>query len=224
MNYSLCYNRLIDRAKERKLVGYVERHHIMPRCLGGTDDALNIVVLTAREHYLAHLLLVKIHPGRSKLVYAAHMMTIGMNGRRSGNRKYEWLRRKHSEAARIAKMGNTYMVGRGRSPETKEKIRKATIGHKRGVGRVFDQECKSKLSAASVGKAKSAAHSESMSRYNRNKALALGNYSDGGQRTPGVIERKNGTFIARGRSQKGERVCLGFFKTSAEAIKAVNES
>ena len=43
--------------------GYVERHHILPRALGGTDDSSNLVALTAREHFLAHMLLAKIYGG-----------------------------------------------------------------------------------------------------------------------------------------------------------------
>lgn len=39
---------------------YFETHHIVPKSLGGTDDKNNLVNLTAREHYIAHLLLVKI--------------------------------------------------------------------------------------------------------------------------------------------------------------------
>lgn len=36
-------------------------HHIIPKCLNGTDESSNLTRLTAREHYIAHLLLVKIH-------------------------------------------------------------------------------------------------------------------------------------------------------------------
>ena len=54
MNYKLHYDKLVERAKKRKLIGYVERHHIIPRSLGEKE---NIVELTAREHFIAHLLL-----------------------------------------------------------------------------------------------------------------------------------------------------------------------
>lgn len=40
---------------------YGENHHIIPRSEGGSDDASNKVKLTAREHYIAHLLLAKIY-------------------------------------------------------------------------------------------------------------------------------------------------------------------
>jgi len=59
MNYKKHYNILMDRAKNRELKGYTEKHHIVPKCVGGNDDASNIVVLTPEEHYVAHQLLLK---------------------------------------------------------------------------------------------------------------------------------------------------------------------
>ena len=39
---------------------YCETHHIVPRSFGGSDDDSNLVNFTAKEHYVAHKLLVKI--------------------------------------------------------------------------------------------------------------------------------------------------------------------
>jgi hypothetical protein len=47
MDWALHYNRLIERARSRDLSGYVERHHVVPKCLGGGEDRVR---LTAREH------------------------------------------------------------------------------------------------------------------------------------------------------------------------------
>ena len=64
MDYSLAYQRLIAKARERVCPeGYVERHHVLPRALGGSDDSSNIVALTSREHFIAHALLARIHGG-----------------------------------------------------------------------------------------------------------------------------------------------------------------
>lgn len=70
MDYQRIYDQIIDRAKQRKLQGYIERHHIVPRCLGGSDDGSNLAELTAREHFICHHLLTKIHPGNSKIFFA----------------------------------------------------------------------------------------------------------------------------------------------------------
>jgi hypothetical protein len=98
MNYQRIYDSLINRAKERELEGYVERHHVVPRCIGGSDDEENIVSLTPEEHFVAHILLVKIHPEHPKLIFAANMMGLNSNGKRPNNRKiYGWLRRRFLE-------------------------------------------------------------------------------------------------------------------------------
>ena len=86
MNYQKIYTNLIDRAVSRISEGYVEKHHIVPRCLGGTDTKENIVNLYPEEHYLAHLLLCKVNKGNQKLLYAAMNMTTGSminNGKRN---------------------------------------------------------------------------------------------------------------------------------------------
>ena len=93
MNYTSIYRKLIERARIRENHEYTERHHVIPRCLGGSDDVDNIVRLTPEEHYLAHQLLVKMHPGNRKLLSAATMMTAN----RKGNKVYGWLRRAWSE-------------------------------------------------------------------------------------------------------------------------------
>lgn len=64
MNYSKIYDQLVDNAKSKsrnKEQDYYEEHHIIPRCIGGDDSLDNLVLLTAREHYIAHWLLTKIH-------------------------------------------------------------------------------------------------------------------------------------------------------------------
>ena len=94
MNYKLHYEKLIKRAVQRgKIDEFTESHHILPRCMGGTDDADNLVDLLPREHYIAHLLLVKIYPDVSGLWFAAHMMASTKNkNQRMTNRHYDWVR------------------------------------------------------------------------------------------------------------------------------------
>jgi hypothetical protein len=75
MNYQKIYNQIIKRAKIRKLEDYKEKHHIIPRCIDGLDIEENIVELTAREHFLCHLLLCEIHPNNIKLLYVVFMMS-----------------------------------------------------------------------------------------------------------------------------------------------------
>lgn len=74
MRYQKIYNQLIERAKTRNLYEYNEKHHIIPKCLGGTNDKKNIVKLTFREHFLSHRLLCKIYPDNKKIFYAFSSM------------------------------------------------------------------------------------------------------------------------------------------------------
>jgi hypothetical protein len=71
MNYKKVYDSIINRAKNRNwnrkfAPEYVERHHIVPRSLGGTDTKDNLVFLTAREHFICHWLLYKSSEGADK--------------------------------------------------------------------------------------------------------------------------------------------------------------
>lgn len=97
MNYENIHNNLIKRARVRHTHTSVfyERHHVVPRCLGGDDSTSNIVKLTPKEHRLAHKLLTKLHPGHLGLIFAANMMYVGRSGV-SPN----WLRAKVSEQLR----------------------------------------------------------------------------------------------------------------------------
>lgn len=96
MDYQKIYNTLVRRGQNRILEGYSEKHHIVPRCLGGTDEATNLVSLTPEEHYLCHLLLVKIHPNNIRLVKAAMFMVSSNDHVKRNNKAYGWLKRQYS--------------------------------------------------------------------------------------------------------------------------------
>lgn len=83
MNYTKIYRTLIQKAKsqvrKKNINGeYFEEHHIIPEFMfknrtrkgpkghldGNPDDRSNLVLLTAREHFVAHLLLYKIYNGK----------------------------------------------------------------------------------------------------------------------------------------------------------------
>jgi hypothetical protein len=101
MNYKKIYDQLILRGQTRTLNEYSERHHIIPRCMGGTDEPENLVRLTPEEHYVAHQLLVKIHPNNHDLVRAATFMTTHSTDARVNNKLFGWLRRKSSSAMSV---------------------------------------------------------------------------------------------------------------------------
>ncbi len=100
MNYTKHYNALIAKAKTRVLFAYTEKHHIIPRCLGGNNSKDNLVSLTPEEHYVAHQLLVKMYPNNTSLVYALNMMTVSSDKCIRNNKKYGWIKRRHQEACK----------------------------------------------------------------------------------------------------------------------------
>ena len=80
MDYERIYMSLMSTRqslnRQKGLGAYYEEHHIKPTCLGGSNDKHNRVLLTAREHFIAHLLLVHTTTGqdRARMAYALHMM------------------------------------------------------------------------------------------------------------------------------------------------------
>lgn len=125
MDYQKHYDNLIIRARSRILDGYVERHHVRPVCLGGTDEIGNLVALTPEEHYTAHLLLAKIHHNDARLLYAANMMMVNNPAQhRTKNKMFGWLRKAVDEAQRL----------RRPSEETRAKLCKSRQGRKPSLG------------------------------------------------------------------------------------------
>lgn len=141
MNYQRIYNKLIDKARNRILSEYSERHHIVPKCIGGTEDKDNLVLLTAREHYIAHKLLHYIHPTNDKLFFAYYMMSNIKNDFQErtyyiSSYEYDRLKTQFSE-----KMSNRIL-----SDDHKQKIGKAS------KGRIHTIEAKLKNSKSHKGK------------------------------------------------------------------------
>lgn len=85
MDYASHYLKLITNALNRNPSDYpeqkFERHHIVPRSLSGPDNEDNIVLLTIKEHRLAHLLLFKI--GYDNQIFSVAAICQSVNNKRS---------------------------------------------------------------------------------------------------------------------------------------------
>ena len=145
--YTRWYNNITENAKSRTIDGYTERHHIHPRSLGGSDADNNLVNLTAREHFICHWLLTKMHTGeaRGKMINALYLMQ-GKNqyqDRYINSRVYETLRKEYAQY--ISKLN------KGRVQPLDEKVRQivAITGRKRAP---FSEEWKEKMSVKKSGK------------------------------------------------------------------------
>jgi hypothetical protein len=160
MDYEKHYSALIERARNRIIDGYVEKHHIIPKCMGGSDDESNLVILTPEEHFVAHQLLVKMYPDNYKLILALAFMTSSTPQlKKRNNKKYGWTRRKNNIALKNIKrkkprpykrktkrvLTETHknriansLSGRNHSEETKRKIRDSNLGLKHNY---IENEC-----------------------------------------------------------------------------------
>lgn len=99
MNYQKIYDNLISTRQDRNLNAntFYENHHIIMKSMGGSNLPENLLKLTPREHYLAHLLLWKIHRNRET---ASAFWFMNINGRYSSHyssRFYEESRKENSK-------------------------------------------------------------------------------------------------------------------------------
>lgn len=130
MNYERIYDQLISRAKTRILNGYKERHHIVPKCIGGTDTLDNLIDLTAREHFIAHKLLCEIYPN-VKGIQLAFWAMVNWKSKKNqrtykiSSREYETLRLSVIDIIREIQKSRKHLP---HSDQTKQKISTALKG------------------------------------------------------------------------------------------------
>ena len=137
--YTQWYKSIIATAQHRNLSTetYTEKHHIIPKSLGGDDSKNNLVKLTAKEHYICHLLLIKMLA--DKLLKRKIQFALNSFRRRSAtqqriilnSKQYEFIRKQVSIARSEALKGNTYSSGRIVSLETRAKMSSSMKGQKK---------------------------------------------------------------------------------------------
>ncbi len=177
--YSRAYFKIIDRAKLRSVIGYKETHHIIPCSLGGDNSPGNLVDLTAKEHYIVHLLLPhmvvnSIHKKKmwaalrcmSKLVSGIHKRYVGsarFYERAKENIDFGIGNRGRKQSAEEKQKRANSLKGHKVSTETRKKIGDANRGRKlppvsietrikigeASKGRILSDESKKKLSESS---------------------------------------------------------------------------
>lgn len=141
--YTSWYNRIITNAMRQNRsedTTLYERHHIIPVSLGGTNEEHNLVYLTFREHYVCHLLLIKMTNGSDKAKMWLAVWWVGSVGS-NGNKRLlssRYFQRKRQESL-------TQRKGIPKSEETKRKISIAKTGKKLGPASV---KAKQNMSAA----------------------------------------------------------------------------
>ena len=176
--YTTWYNNIITQAQLRSLPinVYFEKHHIIPKSMGGNNAKDNLVGLTAREHFICHWLLTKMTTGEAKhkMIYAAWSMVRKGRGQeryKMTSRTYESLRKQLSETKR----GRTpWNKGKTHSAETRAKMsadRKGRTPWNKGLGGPyeFSDEAKQKMSTAQKGRVFSDEHRLKLSLVQKGK-------------------------------------------------------
>jgi hypothetical protein len=195
MNYEKIYKLIIQKAKSENrikyshylrkksnILPYYESHHIIPRCLGGIDDEENLVLLTAREHYVCHKLLTYIYEKHRGIALAFFRMTHDKQNRKVTSRDYEYAKQLNNntqiseETSRKLSAANRKRIvsketrqklskvwkGRKHTDEAKQKMRESKLGEKnpffkkispnRGKHYTFTEEQIKNLSESMKGK------------------------------------------------------------------------
>lgn len=204
MNYYKIYDSLMSSRqtlnRKSNKDGMLERHHILPKSLGGTNDKNNLVYLTPREHFIAHLLLTKIHGGKdkAKMIFAfAKMCQCNPNQKRTVNSRYFEMSKRLMSLHCSGE--NSSFYGKTHSNETKKRFSEQKKGANnpmfgkpapnRGItpaplsneakhrisvahkGKITSDETKLKMSIAAKGKPKSEEHKKNLSKINKGKTF-----------------------------------------------------
>lgn len=130
MNHQKIYDSIVEHYRSHPPVnGVNEKHHIVPRSCGGTDDVSNIVLLPLRAHFICHVLLVKLYEGKwkQKMVFALRCM-MNNDDHRITSRQYEAFKIEHSRTVseqqrkRISEGVHPFLDGKATSERNKKLV------------------------------------------------------------------------------------------------------
>lgn len=171
--YTTWYYSIVTKAALRvNLTGYYEKHHIIPKSLGGTDDESNLVNLTPKEHFICHRLLVKMTEGKAKksMAFAIWQMSsrrnkVSPNRHKPTARVYAMLKQQLSDACKGVPLSEEHKQAMRGIP--KSEAHKAKLGqytrteeHKRALSKArksqirkykHSEETKKKIGSANKG-------------------------------------------------------------------------
>ena len=150
--YKSWYDSIIQKANNRTISTYKEKHHILPRCLGGKDNQENLVELTAREHFIVHMLLCKFTKGqaRIKMLYAFNFMSVvrskyrdyKINSKIAQKLRKEFFSNKPRHTTESKLKMSKLRLGVKLSKETRKKVGLSQLGNKKALGLKHTEETK----------------------------------------------------------------------------------
>jgi hypothetical protein len=162
--YTRWYFNIISNAQNRDIVGYIEKHHIFPKSLGGSNHKDNLVKLTAREHFICHWLLTKMVIETKHRYQMWNAFSCMLYRKRSDQTRYkvtgqifENIKKEGAKIKSIKFSGeNNPMYGKIHSNEARVKMGISHLGQKRSK-----ETCKN-ISLSRLGKSKTESHKNSL--------------------------------------------------------------
>lgn len=159
--YKKWYFNIIENTRQHVRIKskeiYYEKHHIIPKSLGGTNEKDNLVLLTAKEHLLVHWLLCKMFgdvkakikmehafckmvfcktifqhrktPSLNQIAECKRMLSINMQGVNNPQYGVVGERRSKNQQRRLKGIDSP-LYGKKLSPDHVEKMRQANLGKK----------------------------------------------------------------------------------------------
>lgn len=240
MNYQKIHDLIISRARlratgtyyqltkqKKKIPGYWEVHHIVLQCQGGTHEAHNVCLTTAKEHFILHALLCYIQPKEAGVLRAFHRMQcrgIDQQQRYYSGQKYEKLKLAFSKAQGEKAKGNKHSVGRVLSLETRKKISDANLKKNQS------QETLEKRSKAQLGKIRPAEEVEARAKKQRGSKRSKEFCDNVKERMnkpdviQAIIDRNLGSHRSEEQKQNmsaGKSAAWVKFKQDPEKVKAM---
>ena len=175
MNYQDFINNILN-SRGRFNCGekYHERHHIVPRCLGGTNDTNNLIDLFAKEHFIAHKLLAEENPNNHQLIQAYGAMAFvkgkGQERYKLTPEEYELAREALSLSLKEKYKDKTKhpCYGTHLSDEHKKKISEANRRNQYCKGRILSEETKRKIGLANSNPSEETRRKQSEAQKARN--------------------------------------------------------
>ncbi len=195
---------------------YTERHHKIPKALGGSKTSENIVRLSARKHFLAHWLLTKCTSGahQQAMLWALACMSLDLSGKRSLS---SWRYARARQAYQLAARGRIAAL----SPEQRQAYSDRMLGKRYRLGQSPSSETREKLSAASKGNKSKTGMTDSVETRISKRLAQFGRPSWSSVGLKGVFKYKvNGVWDGRwgARIKDGEKQRhLGLFTCPAAA-------
>ena len=199
--YSKWYFNIISSAQARtEDLVYFEKHHILPKSLGGKNNKENLVNLTAREHFICHRLLTKMvsttkHKYQMWNAFSCMLYRENSSQQRYqiSSKKFETIKKAGADIKSQLWSGeNNPMYNKTHSAESREKMKIAA------TGRIRSDEYKENLSNSLKNKPKSKKHKANM------KASAAKRWTLEAREQWGIKMKERALL----KKQKGSQECL----------------